>query len=366
MTTAVPGANASGVALASRQGDPQRPPGTRDLVVGVDIGGTKTAIIVSDAEGNALARDVVPTTFGSSAMVVEAIATVVEASLAKVRATTEREAASPGATTTATDVVGAMGVGVPGRVDPAAGSVTLAVNLGWHDLPLGRLLEKRLGIPTVLDNDVRAAALGLYRRRVFGSVESLAFLAIGTGISAGVVLDGKLHRGAAGLAGEIGHVVLRTDGPACACGLHGCFEAIAAGPAITKAAREAGLDAKTAEDVFALAAGGDDRATKVIDTAGRAVAWGVQLLALAYDVERIVIGGGVSHAGEAFMAPVRRELDRFREASALSDEILRPDLVVLLPPGADAGAWGAVTVARGLFEDDVGAGGAHRMEVGHG
>ena len=101
-----------------------------------------------------------------------------------------------------------------------------------------------------------------------------------------------------------------------------------------------------AEAVFAAATAGDAVALDVIEAAGRAVAWGIHLLALAYDVERIVLGGGVSHAGEPFMAPIRRELDRYRAASPLAAEILRPDLVQLLPAGADAGAWGAVAIAR--------------------
>jgi glucokinase len=354
MTTALPRANSSGREPAGNQGDGNPPRGGRRFVVGVDIGGTKTAVLVSDEIGNVAARSVAPTVLGNPDVVVESIAKAVEAALADAGGTTADAAA--------------LGVGVPGRVDPAAGSVTLAVNLGWHDLPLGLRLEERLGIRTILENDVRAAALGLHRRGVFGSVQSLAFLAIGTGISAGVVLDGRLHRGANGLAGEIGHVIVDRSGPACACGGLGCFEAIAAGPAIAKAAYERGIpsvDGSAAEPVFAAAAAGDDRARTVIERAGRAVGWGIQLLAHAYDVERIVIGGGVSHAGEAFIAPVRRELDRFRAASALSDEILRPELVVLLPPGADAGAWGAVTVARELFEDDVGAGDAHGLGVGH-
>jgi glucokinase len=355
MTTTVPRANPSGRGTrAGDERDGHHPHDTRDFVVGIDIGGTKTAVLVCDQIGNVAARSIAPTALGTPAVVVESIAAAVEAALGEAGGTTAD--------------VAALGVGVPGRVDPAAGSVTLAVNLGWHDLPLGLRLEERLGIRTILENDVRAAALGLHRRRIFGSVESLAFLAIGTGISAGVVVDGKLHRGATGLAGEIGHVIVDRDGPACACGLHGCFEAIAAGPAIAKAAHEIGIesvDGSTAEAVFAAAAEGNERARAVIERAGRTVAWGIQLLALAYDVERIVIGGGVSHAGEAFMAPVQRELDRFRAASALSDEILRPELVVLLPPGADAGAWGAVTVARELLEDDVGVGDAHGLEVGH-
>ena len=252
-----------------------------------------------------------------------------------------------------------MGVGVPGRVDRELGHVTLAVNLDWHDLPLGPRLEERLGIPTVVENDVRAAALGLHRRRVFGQAESLALLAIGTGIAAGVVLDGRLHRGALGLAGEIGHAIIEPDGPRCACGNRGCFEAVAAGPAIVArtqagwAARRDGRPADPgeqqltgAEAVFAAAGAGDAVATEVIDSAGRAIAWGIHLLALAYDVERIVLGGGVSHVGEPFMAPIRRELDRYRAASALAAETLPPERVQLLPAGADAGAWGAVTIAR--------------------
>jgi len=352
MTTALPRTDVGRGTRAGDERDGHHPHDNREFVVGIDIGGTKTAVLVCDQIGNVAARAVAPTALGSPDVVVESIAAAVEAALDEAGGTTAD--------------VAALGVGVPGRVDPAAGSVTLAVNLGWHDLPLGLRLEERLGIRTILENDVRAAALGLHRRRAFGSVQSLAFLAIGTGISAGVVVDGKLHRGATGLAGEIGHVIVDRDGPVCACGLHGCFEAIAAGPAIAKAAEGVGIpstDSSAAEGVFAAAAAGDDRASAVIEQAGRAVGWGIQLLALAYDVERIVIGGGVSHAGEAFMAPVRRELDRFRAASALSDEILRPELVVMLPPGADAGAWGAVTIARELLEDDVG--GARGLEVGH-
>ena len=343
------------------------------LVVGVDIGGTKTAILVTeagrDARGDAasppttdvLVRHVAPTAVGAPERAADAIAGLVTAALAEAGATA--------------DDVAALGVGVPGRVDRETGHVTLAVNLDWHDLPLGPRLERRLGIPTIVENDVRAAALGLHRRRLFGPVESLALLAVGTGISAGVVLGGNLHRGASGLAGEIGHVIIDREGPRCACGNRGCFEALAAGPAIVArtragwAARRDGhgpdgtpRDLAGAEAVFAAAAGGDEVARDVIESTGVAVAWGIHLLALAYDVERIVLGGGVSHAGEPFLAPIRRELQRYREASPLAAEILREDLVELLPPGADAGAWGAVIAAgEGLQHERP----RREREVGH-
>jgi glucokinase len=348
---------------------------TTGTVVGVDIGGTKTAILVCGADGTVLARSVAPTAVGSPDRAADSIAALVAAALDLAGVKTAD--------------VAALGVGVPGRVDRDRGHVTLAVNLDWHDLPLGPRLEARLRIPTFLENDVRAAALGLHRRRSFGSVESLALLAIGTGIAAGVVLDGVLHRGANGLAGEIGHVVIEPDGPLCACGNRGCFEAVAAGPAITAqtlagwaaggngtsskglndaSGTAAGTTAGTttgAEAAFAAAASGDPVAAEVIEHAGRAVAWGIHLLALAYDVERIVIGGGVSHAGASFMGPVRRELDRLRAASPLAAEILQPDLVQLLPAGADAGAWGAVTVARDSLDAGRAVAAADRREVGH-
>ena len=133
-------------------------------------------------------------------------------------------------------------------------------------------------------------------------------------------------------------------------------------PASTGEAPDARISG--AEAVFAAAVAGDPVAVEVVETTGRAIAWGIHLLALAYDVERIVIGGGVSHAGDAFMAPILRELDRYREASPLAAEILLPDLVQLLPADADAGAWGAVTVVRGSLGDRRAAA-VGRREVGH-
>jgi glucokinase len=329
----------------------------RDLVVGVDIGGTKTAILVTEARdeardaarkeprGTVLARTISPTAVGAPERAADAIAALVSAALDEAGASTGD--------------VAALGVGVPGRVDRERGHVSNAVNLSWDDLPLGPRLTSTLGIPTVVENDVRAAALGLHRRRLFSQTESLALLAIGTGIAAGVVLNGQLHRGALGLAGEIGHVIIERDGPTCACGNRGCLEAVAAGPAIVArtragwAARRDGRPAEPneqalsgAEGVFAAASAGDAVAAEVIESAGRAIAWGIHLLALAYDVERIVLGGGVSHVGEPFMAPILRELDRYRSASALVAEVLPPERVQLLPAGSDAGAWGAVTLAR--------------------
>ena len=219
--------------------------------------------------------------------------------------------------------------------------MTLAVNLGWTDFALRDALQLEIGVPVVIENDVRAAAIGLHERRVVGDTDDLAYLAVGTGIAAGVVLDGRLHRGARGLAGEIGHAIVDIDGPRCACGQHGCLEAFAAGPSI---ARRAGQT--SAKEVYDAAAAGDEAALDLIDDVGRRLAWAIHTLVMTYDVQRVVVGGGVSHAGSPFEVPLRRELERLRSASPMAGELLPADVVDVLPPGSEAGAWGAVAVAR--------------------
>lgn len=353
-----PGAQTSEPTATPRS---QRPSGTdRPLLVGVDVGGSKIAVLVADRLEHVHAREVATTAAGEPAGAALHIATVVRDALSVAGATT--------------DDVAAIGVGVPGRVDPANGTVTLAVNLGWSDLALGPQLQDRLGRPTLVENDVRAAALGLHRRGVVGPIDDLAYLAIGTGVSAGVVLDGRLHRGAHGLAGEIGHVIVEPEGARCACGQRGCLETLVSGSAIARQARDAiagdrpttlkdNPEAITAISVYHAAAGGDEVAGSIVEAVGRRLAWAVHLLVMAYDVERVILGGGVSHAGEAFAQPIQGELDRMRAASALAREQLRPDIVELLPPGADAGAWGAVVIAAAA---DAGLDAGHGWEeVGH-
>jgi glucokinase-like ROK family protein len=315
----------------------------RDLVVGVDVGGSKVAVLVATRDLRVCGRHTVPTEIGPEAAAADAITDAIHAAL--------DDAAG------SLDGVAAVGVGVPGRVDPIAGTVSLAVNLGWHDLALGPQLEARLGVPVVLENDVRAAAAGLHERRVLGDVDDLAYLSVGTGISAGIVLDGRLHRGPRGLAGEIGHVVVDPDGAACPCGLRGCLETVAAGPFVARLA-ELALDGRapsvlrdggapvTASRVFAAAASGDPLAGEVAARVGRHLARAIHQLVMTYDVEVVAVGGGVATAGGPFLDPILRALDADRAASPLADEVLRAGIVQLLPPDAEAGSWGAVVLAR--------------------
>ncbi len=317
----------------------------RSVVVGVDVGGSTMTAIVVDAGLRVLARGQAATGAGDP---VEQIARVVEKALAEAGRSAED--------------LDALGVGVPGQVEVESGVVALAVNLAWPPLPLGPRLAARLGVRCVVENDVRAAAAGLAWRSTQGrqlapldlAPLDLAYLSVGTGIAAGVVLEGRLYRGRHGLAGEIGHFVVEPAGPACRCGLVGCLEAVASGPAIARQAADAvaagrltrlrDRPAPSARDVFEAAAAGDPVATEIADRVGRHLARAVHLLAMTYDVDRIAIGGGVAAAGSPFIEPIGAELERLRRASPLVRRVLPPEAVELIPPEADIGPWGAVAL----------------------
>jgi len=316
----------------------------RDLLVGVDVGGSKIAVLVVDRSFAVRARHTIPTAVGAPDGAADHVAEAVEAALAGAGADVSR--------------VAAIGVGVPGRVDPVQGEVSLAVNLGWHRLPLGQQLERRLGVPCAIENDVRAAATGILERRLLGDVADFVYLAVGTGISAGVVIDGRVHRGTRGLAGEIGHIIVDADGPRCPCGLRGCLETIAAGPAIARAATDAieggrgstlaAADQIDAAAVYQAASDGDELAAEIVGHAGRSLARAIHALVMTYDVERVVLGGGVSRAGEGFLAPIRAELEAMRASSELAAEMLPDGVVAISPDGPDTGAWGGISIARTL------------------
>jgi glucokinase len=184
--------------------------------------------------------------------------------------------------------------------------------------------------------------------------ESVVYLAIGTGISAGIVLDGALLRGDNGLAGEVGHVVADPDGVVCACGMRGCLETIAAGPAIGRQADEAIAAGRvtvltpdsSAADVFRAGAAGDTVAVEIIDRVAAHLARAIRSLALTLGVRRIVIGGGVAAAGPALLGPLQSHIDHDRAASPVVGAALGDTAVELLSPTVAPGARGAATIAR--------------------
>lgn len=307
------------------------------LVAGVDVGGTKVSIVVTDDRDRVLYEHVTPT---DRSALVRQIGGLVEDA--------RRELGQD---------VAAVGVAVPGHVDTEAGSVSMAVNLGITHLPLGPLLQAKLGVPVVVEHDARAAALWLSRQPAGGSVRgpaSVAFLAIGTGISAGIVLNGALLRGDNGVAGEVGHIVADPDGVICACGLRGCLETIAAGPGIarqadevTAAGRGTVLGARsTAADVFRASSAGDTVAVEIIERVAGHLARAIRSLALTLGVRRVVIGGGVAAAGPALLEPIRSCIARECAASPLAQAALGDATVELLSPTEAPGARGAAAIAR--------------------
>lgn len=306
--------------------------------VGLDIGGTKTAVLVVDENMRKLSELTRPTDVSSPEGVVRGAVSAVYDALAAAGATP--------------DELISAGAGVPGLVDPHTGTVRLAVNLGLTEAyPLAHALQQALRAPVSIENDVRTAALGAYRwLYAAGPPGSVAYLSIGTGIAAGIVLNGRLHRGANGLAGEIGHLPVDPDGPRCACGGYGCLEAVASGPAILSSASAAmsgdnGTVPRSTAEVYELAAQGNEAAVKAVRRAGYFIGRAIYLLVLAYDVEKIVLGGGVTGAGQAFRQPVQAALDGLRADSALARTLLPPDKVLMLPRDLNAGALGAVLLA---------------------
>lgn len=311
--------------------------------VGLDIGGTKTAALVAEEQGP-LVEVVRPTDVSSPDRLVASIVATVEQALGQIPAPHHL-----------------LGVGavVPGQVDPVRGTVSMAVNLNLLDTyPLREALQEALGVPVVLENDVRAAAWGAFHWacRHTERLDSLAYLSIGTGISAGLIFDSRLYRGVHGMAGEIGHIPFDSTGPRCTCGAYGCLEAFAAGPAIAEQGSRIALLAegrsRTTEEIYALASEGHPEAGRIIERAAGYLCRAVYLLLMTYDVELVVLGGGVTRAGEAFEFPLRRAMDALRADSPLAASMMPDEKVVVIPASYNPGVMGAVYLAPAPPPDD--------------
>lgn len=317
------------------------------LFIGVDVGGTKIAAAGVDGQGNIRGRVHSPTDVSGPEMTIRSIAEAIEAAVAASGASRSE--------------ITAIGLGLPGKVDPEKGVGILSVNLGWRDVPVKSMLEKRLSIPCFMENDVKVAALGESRYGAGKGLRNMVYLTIGTGIAAGVIIEGKIYRGSTGMAGEIGHAIIERNGPRCKCGTRGCLEAVAAGPAIAalaSSAIEAGSETSlrdmakankgpvTAEMVCKAAMQGNPVAREIFEEIGSYIGLGVHMLIMLYDPELVVLGGGVTGAGDLLLNPIRRELKRLATWSYVAKEMLKPEMVRLTALGTDVGILGAAALAE--------------------
>jgi len=216
-----------------------------------------------------------------------------------------------------------IGVGTPGLVDTESGTIRWAVNLDWQNLPLGRLLRERTGLPTYVANDSRAAAIGEYLFDRDRRAASLVAIKVGLGIGAGIVLDGELFQGDGFGAGEIGHIGVVDDGAACRCGRFGCLETVASSRAIVRAATDAATEEPesilahagadhsiTLDDVRSAVEAGDETARRVVVAAARPLGQVIAGVIGLLNVRRVVLLGSVADLGEPWLAAVRDEARR--------------------------------------------------------
>jgi glucokinase len=312
------------------------------LLLALDFGGTKlTAGLAASGEHRWRAHQRVPSPPGSN----------VESDL-KIMMGLARDMLD-----TAKAPPAAVGVSFGGPVDAAQGLVLLSHHVpGWEKMPLQEWLEERLKVPAAVDNDANTGALGEHRFGAGQGCDSLMYVTVSTGVGGGWILNGQPWRGADGMAGEIGHVVVDPNGPLCLCGKRGCVERLASGPYIAQRAREwletqpgrgrilctlvgNELEAITAKRVAQAAAQGDDLAWEALEVAAWGLGVGIGNAANLVNPERFVLGGGVTKAGARFWEVVRRT----------AHETALPEVhfdVVPAALGDDAPLWGAVALAE--------------------
>ncbi|MCD0451658.1 ROK family transcriptional regulator [Actinocorallia sp. API 0066] len=206
------------------------------------------------------------------------------------------------------DVCG-VGVGLPGPVDHATGRpANPPIMPGWDGFPVREWIGHRVGAPVLVDNDVNIMALGEHRT-VRPDTDHLILIKIGTGIGCGIISGRRLHRGAQGAAGDVGHIqVVSASEAVCRCGNIGCLEAVASGAAMAAALRAEGIDARGSRDVVALLRAGDTRAARLIRQAGREVGGVMAAIVNFFNPSTIVIGGDIAEAGEHILAGVREAI----------------------------------------------------------
>jgi glucokinase len=313
--------------------------------IGVDLGGTKLEVAHIDAQGRVRQRLRKPTNVkgGPSAIIEDVIASV----------WTLRE--------TADSSPAGVGVGVAGQVEKETGKVTFAPNLDWRDVPLQADLQRSIGLPVIVTNDVRAATWGEWLHGAGRGCDDLLCMFVGTGVGGGVVSGGRMLAGCNNTAGEVGHITVDMNGPPCSCGNRGCLEALAGGWAITRLAREtvaadpdggrlllemAGgfIEEINVATVARAVRGGDPMARQLMDRAASALIAGASTLINAFNPCRLILGGGVIMGVPELIGRIDKGVRGQALAAACAS-------LIVLPAGlrTDAGVIGAAALAIRTF-----------------
>ena len=307
--------------------------------VGIDIGGTKIAGALVDIDGNIVAESKVPTPAQDPDALVDAVvALVTELSLGK-------------------EVLG-VGVAAAGFIDANQANIIYAPNLSWRNEPFKAKLQAKLPLPVIIENDANAAAWAEFRYGAGKGYQHMIMLTIGTGVGGAVIVNGQMLRGGFGIAGELGHLRVVPNGKLCGCGQHGCLESYGSGTALLKAAKElAGSDLEigarlreleaqagelTGAQVYTAILERDPGALQILTELGTWLGEAIGSLTAVLDPQIVVIGGGVSAAGDLLLNPIREAY-----LAHLPARGFRPELEI---KGAefvnDAGVVGAADLVR--------------------
>lgn len=283
------------------------------IYIGIDLGGTGIKAGAVDKDGRILCKDSCPT----------GVERGYEAVIADMAGLALRVCAQSGHTMAD---VKAIGIGIPGIMDPRTGRVPFCTNLAWHDVPILDEMKKYTDVPVFVDNDATVAGLAESVAGVSACVKNSVFITLGTGVGGGIIIDGKPFSGPHGIASEIGHMTTVDGGELCTCGNRGCWERYASATALIREGRrlcardpETALmkavggdpESITAKHVIDLAKAGDPDCAALFDQYVHHLCVGLRNLINLYDPEVIALGGGVSHAGAFLLDAVRAKLPEY-------------------------------------------------------
>lgn len=291
-------------------------------VIGVDVGGTKTLFALVASDGTIEARVERPTITSSQ----EALLAGLDAGVEELRS--------------AHPEVAAIGFGIPSRIDQRRGRAIASVNIPLADLDFRERMRDRHELPVAIDNDGNAAAIAEWKIGAARGKSYVVMLTLGTGVGGGLILDGRPYRGATGSGAELGHMVIRLDGPECACGGRGHLEAVASGKAAGRVARELYGEGATGEELVRRAQDGEPEAVEAMAQIGRGLGAAIATFVNIFEPEIVVIGGGFGTSSELLLEPAHEVLAR--DGLPPGRDELR---IVEAELGRDAGVIGAAMIA---------------------